>query len=125
MEDGRDPTSSPPRASAHSAFRLVAVEGRIAGDVAEVLHHGHDERDHQQTDDDVGENRAFSLVSSLVLYVFALLFSYLTGPRSALVLQRRDDAFNGGGERLTVLLVLEVDGDVLAEDGVADVVADT
>ena len=67
----------------------------------------------------------FSLVSSLVLYAFALLFSYLTGARVRLALQRRDDAFNGGGERLTVLLVLEVDGDVLAEDGVEDVVADT
>ena len=45
--------------------RSVAVPVRVTGDVAEVLHPGHDEGNHEQADDDVGED--LSLLVRLLL----------------------------------------------------------
>ena len=67
----------------------------------------------------------FSSVSAFDLYVAALFFSNFTGgpgsalPSSAATMRSTEEV-----ERLAVLLLLEVDGDVLREDGVEDVVAD-
>ena len=105
------PDLQPPRARAPTppSDQLSSKSGSPA--TGKVLHHGHDERDHQQTDDDVGENLA--LLVSLLLGLVRLRLAPLVldgGTRVCLALQRRDDAIDGGGERLTVLLVLEVDG---------------